>query len=145
MSKGEYGFRATGIFPINPYVFSDEDFLPAQVLQIDSAVGVDSVPLLPATIELERYSPIPSTSTFCLTTSQPTTDMAPTPTIQNFIQMPEKITVIKTNRGRKKQHATILTSTPLKDALVDKENKRKKKAAKNKGKGVGKKSNEDQS
>ncbi|KAK9890221.1 hypothetical protein WA026_010330 [Henosepilachna vigintioctopunctata] len=70
----------------------DEDFLPAEVLQLEpivlqdvadsilestSTVAVDSVPLPPATIELHRYSPIPSTSTFFLTTSEPTTDMAP--------------------------------------------------------------------
>ncbi|XP_052744306.1 uncharacterized protein LOC128199326 [Bicyclus anynana] len=173
MSKGEAGFRATGIFPINPNVFTDEDFLPAEVLQVEpivvqdvaestSAIAIDSAPTLPATIELDRnspipststaptlpatieldrISPIPSTSTFCHTTSESRTDMAPNLTIQNFIQMPKQKTVVKTNGGRKKQHATILTSTPLKDALVDKENKKKEKAAKNKGKRVGKKSN----
>lgn len=53
--------------------------------------------------------------------------------------MPQKVTVVKTKQGGKKQHATVLTSTPIKDALVEKENKRKAKAMKNKGKGVGKK------
>ncbi|KAK9873175.1 hypothetical protein WA026_021408 [Henosepilachna vigintioctopunctata] len=44
--------------------------------------------------------------------------------------MPEKNPDLKRRQGRKKQHATILTSTPIKDALVDKENKKKAKAEK---------------
>jgi hypothetical protein len=54
--------------------------------------------------------------------------------------MPKKASVLKTRQGRKKQHATILTSTSIKDALVEKENQRKAKAVKSKGKRVGKKS-----
>ncbi|KAK9871882.1 hypothetical protein WA026_015131 [Henosepilachna vigintioctopunctata] len=54
--------------------------------------------------------------------------------------MPEKNPDFKRRQGRKKQHATILTSTPIKDALVDKENKKKAKAEKRKEKEVFKKS-----
>lgn len=32
MSKGYVRFKATGIFPINPNVLSDEDFMVAEVL-----------------------------------------------------------------------------------------------------------------
>ncbi|KPJ06899.1 hypothetical protein RR48_11398 [Papilio machaon] len=59
--------------------------------------------------------------------------------------MPEKASVIKTRQGRKKQHATISTSTPQKENLLEKEiNKMKKKGGKEKektwkGKGQGKK------
>ncbi|XP_018329045.1 PHD finger protein ALFIN-LIKE 6-like [Agrilus planipennis] len=62
------------------------------------------------------------------------------PSIQNLIQMPEKAPNLKRRQGRNKQHATILTSTPIKDVLIDKENKRKVKAEKTKGKGIEKKS-----
>ncbi|CAG9138725.1 unnamed protein product [Plutella xylostella] len=49
--------------------------------------------------------------------------------------MPEKASVIKTRQGRKKQHATILTSTPQKENLLEKEiNKMKKKGGKKKRK-----------
>ncbi|CAH2048995.1 unnamed protein product, partial [Iphiclides podalirius] len=36
ISKGESIFRATGIYPINPDVFSEEDFLPAELLQSET-------------------------------------------------------------------------------------------------------------
>lgn len=164
ISKGEAGFRATGIFPINPNVFSDEDFLAAEVLQSEPIVVQDTVDSIlestaagdlslsvpTAIVELRQGSPIPSTSTFCSTTPQTATAIScqlgiPStsgnlPIIQNFIKLPEKSAVLKTRQGRKKQHATILTSTPIKDALLEKENKRKAKALKGKGKGVGKKS-----
>lgn len=111
ISKGEAGFKGTGIFP--------------------------------------RQSPIPSTSrglNLCTpehTTASTSAPELPLPTsakIQDFIQMPKKTPVLKTRQGRKKQHATILTSTPVKDFLVEKENKKKAKAEKGKGKGIGKKS-----
>ncbi|GBP34937.1 hypothetical protein EVAR_26528_1 [Eumeta japonica] len=158
ISKGEDGFRATGIFPINPNVFSDEDFLAAEVLQSEPIVVQDTVDSIlesnaagdlplsvpTAIVELRQGSPIPSTSTFCSTTPQTATAIScqfgiPStsgnlPIIQNFIKLPEKSAVLKTRQGRKKQHATILTSTPIKDALIEKENKRKAKALKGKGK-----------
>lgn len=162
MSKAEAGFKSTGIFPINPNIFTDEDFMAAEVLQESVVIqdptesisesisvrAVDSVSVLTSTNEPEQNFPIPNPSTFCPTNAPatasssqfdiPSTSKNP-PNIHNFIQMPKKATA-KTRQGRKKQHATILTSTPIKDDLVEKENKRKAKAVKNKGKGVGKKS-----
>ncbi|GBP46359.1 hypothetical protein EVAR_36337_1 [Eumeta japonica] len=161
ISKGEAGFRATGIFPINPNVFSDEDFLAAEVLQSEPIVVQDTVDSIlesnaagdlplsvpTAIVELRQGSPIPSTSTFCSTTPQTATAIScqfgipltsGNPITQNFIKLPEKSAVLKTRQGRKKQHATILTSTPIK--VEKKKNKRKAKALKGKGKGVGKKS-----
>ncbi|GBP13902.1 hypothetical protein EVAR_10471_1 [Eumeta japonica] len=103
-----------------------------------------------AIVELRQGSPIPSTSTFCSTTPQTATAIScqfgipltsgNLPITQNFIKLPEKSAVLKTRQGRKKQHATILSSTPIKDALIEKKNLRKAKALKGKGKGVGKKS-----
>ena len=36
ISKGESGFRSTGIFPLNPEVFTEEDFLAAEILQSET-------------------------------------------------------------------------------------------------------------
>ncbi|CAH2062548.1 unnamed protein product, partial [Iphiclides podalirius] len=36
ISKWESGFRATCIYPINPDVFSEEGFLPAEMLQSET-------------------------------------------------------------------------------------------------------------
>lgn len=165
VSKGEAGFKATGIFPLNPDVFSEEDFLAAEVLQSEPVViedaahsisegvagVVDPISAQTATVEIERQSPVPSTSRqlypitperAVASTSQINTSASSEnqPRIQNFIQMPKKTPVLKTRQGRQKQHATILTATPIKDALVEKENKKKAKAMKGKGKGIGKKS-----
>ncbi|KAK9878581.1 hypothetical protein WA026_022651 [Henosepilachna vigintioctopunctata] len=37
-SEGESGFSSTGIFPLNPEVFTEEDFLTAEILQSETAV-----------------------------------------------------------------------------------------------------------
>lgn len=41
VSKAEAGLKATGIFPLNPDVFSEEDFLAAEVLQSEPVVIED--------------------------------------------------------------------------------------------------------
>ncbi|KAL3269501.1 hypothetical protein HHI36_008567 [Cryptolaemus montrouzieri] len=62
INKAESGFRATGIFPINPQVFSEEDFMAAEILQSHSIV-VCNESITISTCDIEQDSNvIPSTS-----------------------------------------------------------------------------------
>lgn len=152
ISKGESGFRSTGIFPLNPQVFTEEDFLAAQILQPETVAIQDcneshaAISTIPSTSK-EIPSPVPSTSKqidspalrmsnqlVVPLDSEP--DFVPpvpgTPnqistTLHDLIKLPEKTPVINTRQGRKKQHATILTSTPIKENLLEKENNKIKK------------------
>ncbi|XP_030037458.2 uncharacterized protein LOC115452977 [Manduca sexta] len=163
INKAESGFRATGIFPINPQVFCEEDFMAAEILQSDSIV-VCNESITISTCDIEQDSNvIPSTSklldlsavsesaqvVISSPTSQDKESSDPTSNVQfsDFIKLPEKTTVAKEKQRRKKQHATVLTSTPLKKDLIEKENKKitkiqkeqEKEKKKWKGKGQGKK------
>nr|XP_023022966.1 uncharacterized protein LOC111511186 [Leptinotarsa decemlineata] len=67
ISKGESGFRATGIFPLNSEVFTEEDFFAAETLQSDTIIIQDCNETLAATSMIpstskEFHSPVPSTS-----------------------------------------------------------------------------------
>ncbi|KAG6458750.1 hypothetical protein O3G_MSEX011032 [Manduca sexta] len=67
ISKGEAGFRSTGIFPLNPEVFTEEDFLAAEILQSENVTIHDcneSLPITNTTLSTSKEvsSPIPSTS-----------------------------------------------------------------------------------
>jgi hypothetical protein len=65
ISKGESGFRVTGIFPMNSNVFSDEDFLPAEILQGEPVVIQDNESsfLLETTATLTSQEPLAVAST----------------------------------------------------------------------------------
>lgn len=128
ISKGESGFRATGIFPINPEVFLEEDFYAADILQSDS-----SVPSTSKQVSLPDCKPDTKPTPQTKETSDKVSK------IQELIKLPEKSPVFNTRQGRKKQHATVLTSTPIKESLVEKENKKIRKSQQDKGKGIEKK------
>ncbi|CAG9584768.1 unnamed protein product [Danaus chrysippus] len=148
-------------------IFYEEDFLAAETLQSETVVIEDCNESLAAACMIpstsKEDSPVPSTSTQIVSLDlmmsnqkvplDSESDVVPqvpgTPNqssvLHDLIKMPEKASVIKTRQGRKKQHATILTSTPQKENLLEKEiNKMKKKGGKEKentwkGKGRGKK------
>lgn len=160
ISKGESGFRSTGIFPLNPEIFTEEDFIAAELLQPEPVVIQDCDESLPvtsttpgtpagtaaATTSREAHTPVPTTSRDVhspilrtppqalplyherdILSPAPGTSNHQSIKFQDLIKLPEKTRVINTRQGRKKQHATILTSTPLKEDLIEKENKKMKK------------------
>ncbi|KAK9882713.1 hypothetical protein WA026_022764 [Henosepilachna vigintioctopunctata] len=122
MSKGEAGFRATGIYPINPNIFSDEDFLPAEILQSEPVVVQDfadsisesnaaetvvSISVPAAAVEPERENRIPQSFAELATASSSQLEIAmPStsvnlPSIQNLIKMPEKILILREDKEEK--------------------------------------------
>lgn len=54
--------------------------------------------------------------------------------LNNVIKLPKKTPTIKLRKGRDKQHGTVLTSTSMKENLIEKENKKLKKQANRKRK-----------
>lgn len=57
------------------------------------------------------------------------------PRVESFMNLPTNTPFVSTRQVPKKQHSTILTSTPIKGSLMEKENKKKKRnLGKRKGK-----------
>lgn len=173
ISKGESGFSATGIFPINPQVFSEEDFIASEILESESIAVQDcdesisvsttdavqdsrSIPSISGQADPSVPGTLKQVDESVLGTSNQIELTSPTPrakesfdkqsAIQDLIKLPEKTPGFTTRQGRKKQHATVLTSTPIKENLIEKENKKinksqqvkEKEKKKWKGKGQGK-------
>ncbi|XP_074032566.1 uncharacterized protein isoform X1 [Leptinotarsa decemlineata] len=167
ISKGETGFRATGIFLLNPEVFTEEDFFAAETLQSENIVIQDCNGALAATSTIpstskEFHSPVPSTSkqidppvlgmservgpldseSDIISPAAGTSNQI-SANLPDLIKLPDKTPVMNTRKGRKKHHAS--TSTPIKGKLLEKENKKMKKSGDEekekrwRGKGQGKK------
>lgn len=157
INKGESGFRAAGIVPYNPNVFTDEDFTAAEVLTQSEVIIQDTTMVMPSTSG--PTDPVPSTSSTTIhtmpcnssvakdlaTTSTIAADPIPStssatltsgtlnPIIEDLLPLPVKMISEKPIRKRQtKQHAKIMTSTPVKDSLVEKENKKASKTTKGK-------------
>lgn len=183
MEKAVKGFEVTGIYPLNPHIFDDDDILTAdpiieeasrQVSQsgvenefIELAIGHDksthSLPLSPSI--LDRSNEIRSHTPQRQTDQNPVDMFAeetasglpfnsnrnenmPSATLSKDIRkdiaepstsrriledlspIPQK--KIKIQRRVKKLHSIVLTSTPLKEQLEEKERKRQMKIAKEK-------------
>lgn len=109
VSKAVTGFGKPGIYPLNPDVFTDDDFLPA-------AVGA-----MPEVIEKEPDLEIPATHTSKGNQHVPITQISPVPQPST-----SKSAGIQNPKRRPKQHSEILTATPRKTILEELDKKRKK-------------------
>lgn len=162
IEKGVSSFQATGIYPMDPEIFCDDDFIDEEAR---------SVPMHDVGQQPTNISPIPSTSQqtvneqphagiatspsilcdaeiqqFQLVQEEPNVNPAPIPTIScttptqaDFVNivnivspLPQQLVSNKESRLKNKQHSEILTSTPMKAVFEEKRRKRTEKENKTK-------------
>ena len=110
VEKATKGFKVTGICPKNPDIFSEDNFAAAKNLNYTET---PDVLIVQQEIEVEKQTNDEETGVSfneILKTPGPSTSNNSVP---------------QTTRG-KKQHSKIFTSSPMKDILEEKENKKKK-------------------
>lgn len=145
IQKGVSGFKSSGIYPINPSIFGDEDFLASNYLLdtrnssttlIDSAITnnpldqndttdqeiTDQVATTPAI----DNQPGPSTSVHTQRDQEASTSEVVSLTILSPLPLPKATS----NRMNSKQHSAIFTATPMKQILENKKRKREEKQLK---------------
>lgn len=109
MEKAISGFRSAGIHPLDPEVFTEDDFLGANVRSVPAYVQNDA-----ANVEdSAEIAGIPQNN-----------DGGSYVSVADISPMPEPATE-KRQGGRRKQQSEHLTSTPMKKKLEEKERKRK--------------------
>jgi hypothetical protein len=113
------GFEKAGIWPYNPDIFTEKDFLTSAVTDRPAPDALDSV-------EPEnKLAKTPSTSR----PEQSSIPVSVTVTPKQVRPYPKAKPRLLSSRGRKKGSTMILTDTPVKRLIEDHEAKRKDKKA----------------
>lgn len=118
IQKGISGFATTGIFPLNPNIFTNEDFYAASTLSYEDPVIIEGVIQTPTTSTTITHN----TEDSVLNSPTTSTNFV---SIEEITPIPKKMSIKVVRRVAAKQHSTLLTATPLKDKLEERERKRK--------------------
>lgn len=135
------GFQTTGIFPVNPNIFTEADFLPSSVSDRDSYgyVPETEVRQASAPIPPEEHTDIIGPDEPLEETRNVDDSLPSSPdynqTLQDIAPYPKAPPRVQSTRGRKKRRTAILTDDAVMKQLEDEQNavaERKAKAAERK-------------
>ena len=137
------GFSSCGIWPFNPEIFNNEDFMPSSVTDIPQQTNDNNETITSVSNVTESAPPIPEPvrpqiNAWASTSSDHALDSQST--IESVCATPKASAKRKT--GRKAERAEIITASPFKKSLLA---KKESKSSANKssvsGKGKSKKKN----
>ncbi|KAJ3666603.1 hypothetical protein Zmor_002039 [Zophobas morio] len=132
LEKAQKGFQTTGIFPVNADVFTDDDFLAAENIK----VSIDTIGPHQNREDLHRGLIDPIQPSSSLQTELLEEENTPETSLSGKVSFSEIAPIPSTSssssaakRGTgKKQHSEIVTLTPMKDVLEEKEARKARKA-----------------
>ncbi|XP_045453927.1 MFS-type transporter clz9-like [Melitaea cinxia] len=125
IEKAASGFRAAGIWPLDTTKF-DEEFIEATLPETHSISSTNVQPPEDEETQLSKEKrPITPEAQLIKPFSQ-VSQLDESIPLQEIVTVPQ-ISQLKTRHTSRKRHSIIITSTPMKDALEEKEQKRKKK------------------
>ncbi|KAF0713585.1 Uncharacterized protein FWK35_00026266 [Aphis craccivora] len=117
IQKGISGFTSTGIVPMNPNIFTDEDYFAAVTLNCDDPINVIETPNTSKSTPQSSKNAVDS-----LVSPQISQGLV---SIEELTPIPKKLPIKMVRRVTAKQHPTLITGTPMKDKLQEREKKKR--------------------